>query len=186
MKRPLSPDFAWNVVVTAQPDGFTRARQLLAPFGTVATTGLYNVLVIEVADPAAFLQAFEQRAAQDPRLLRSIARLVPLQQTFEFSSRATFEEKATQAVLRFADRLGGRTFHVRVKRRGHKGEISGHGEDVVLGTALLDELTRRGETSSIAYDDPDFIVDIEIVGDRAGVSLWSRDDLARFPFLKVK
>jgi tRNA(Ser,Leu) C12 N-acetylase TAN1 len=98
---------------------------------------------MQVLDPAAFLQAFAQRAAHDPRLLRSIARLAPLEHTFDFSSRETFEEKAMQAVLRFADRLGGgRTFYVRVRRRGHKGEISGHAEDVILGTALLNELNR--------------------------------------------
>lgn len=175
----------WNVVATTQSDSFLRAQQLLARFGAVASTDLYNVIVMRVNDPSEFLRAFTDRAASDPRLLNSIARIVPLQRTFDFSEREEFERRATEAILRFASELEGRSFHVRVKRRGHKGEISSRSEETLLQSALIDELARRGRSGRISYDDPDAIIDVETVGDRAGLSLWTREDINRFSFLKV-
>ena len=175
----------WNVVATTQSDSFLRAQQLLARFGAVASTDLYNVIVMRVNDPSEFLRAFTDRAASDPRLLNSIARIVPLQRTFDFSEREEFEKRATAAILHFASELEGRSFHLRVKRRGRKGEISSRSEETLLQTVLIDELAHRGRPGRISYDDPDAIIDVETVGDRAGLSLWTREDLIRFPFLKV-
>jgi len=64
---------------------------------------------------------------------------------FDFSTREQFEERASAAILRFADRLEGRLFHVRMKRRGHKGEISSHLEENFLQAVVLEELERRGK-----------------------------------------
>ncbi len=175
----------WNVVATTQSDSFLRAQQLLARFGAVASTDLYNVIVMRVNDPSAFLRAFADRAATDPRLLNSIARIVPLRHTFDFSGRDEFERRATESILRLAGELEGRSFHVRVKRRGHKGEISSRSEETLLQTVLIGELARRGRPGRISYDDPDAIIDVETAGDRAGLSLWTREDIARFPFLKT-
>jgi hypothetical protein len=35
----------------------------------------------------------------------------------------------------------------------------------------------------IGFDDPDFIIHIETIDRRAGMALWSRDDMQRYPFL---
>jgi hypothetical protein len=37
----------------------------------------------------------------------------------------------------------------------------------------------------ITFDDPDAILVVETVGNCAGMSLWSRDDLQRLSFLKT-
>ena len=34
-------------------------------------------------------------------------------------------------------------------------------------------------------EDPDVILDVEIVAQQAGLSLWSRDQRKRYPFLKL-
>lgn len=47
----------WNVVVTAYDwRGLRSARRLLSRFGEVAKTEFHNVLVLRVADVAAFLE----------------------------------------------------------------------------------------------------------------------------------
>jgi tRNA(Ser,Leu) C12 N-acetylase TAN1 len=39
--------------------------------------------------------------------------------------------------------------------------------------------------SRIDFDDPDYIIDIETVGQRAGMSLWSREHRLRYALLKL-
>ena len=42
-----------------------------------------------------------------------------------------------------------------------------------------------GRPGRINFDDPDHVIDIETVGSRAGLSLWARDDLRCYPFLRI-
>ncbi len=37
----------------------------------------------------------------------------------------------------------------------------------------------------LAFEDPDALVAIETVGQRAGVSVWTREELRRYPFIRV-
>jgi hypothetical protein len=37
----------------------------------------------------------------------------------------------------------------------------------------------------VAFEDVDAVVSIETLDHRAGVSLWTREDLQRYPFLRV-
>lgn len=52
-------------------------------------------------------------------------------------------------------------------------------------TSILERLRELGQPGRIDFQDPDYVLDIETVGQQAGMSLWSRDDLKRFPFLRV-
>jgi tRNA(Ser,Leu) C12 N-acetylase TAN1 len=70
-------------------------------------------------------------------------------------------------------------------RRGFKHRISSHEEECRLGAALLDALDVAGTPGSLSFENPDAIVAIETVGQRAGISLWSREDLERYPFLRL-
>jgi tRNA(Ser,Leu) C12 N-acetylase TAN1 len=58
-------------------------------------------------------------------------------------------------------------------------------EEKLLNETLLQRLADTGRPGRINFDDPDHVIDIETVGNRAGLSLWSRDDLRRYPFLRV-
>jgi tRNA(Ser,Leu) C12 N-acetylase TAN1 len=118
-------------------------------------------------------------------LLNDISRLVPAQVTFDFLSKEDFEKKAGAAILGWADRMAGKTFHIRLHRRGLKEQLRSLDEEKLLDTALLDRLAEQGRPGRIDFADPDYVIDIETVGNRAGLSLWARADLKRYPFLRV-
>jgi tRNA(Ser,Leu) C12 N-acetylase TAN1 len=42
-----------------------------------------------------------------------------------------------------------------------------------------------GTPARVTFEDPDFIVAVETVGQRAGMSLWSREELQRYPFVRL-
>ena len=174
-----------NVVVTTQPDEYRRASQLLERFGTVEPTDFFNVLLLTVADIDRFVAEFSDRAASDPRLLQAVSRVMPLQTVFYYEGVEDFDEKARQTALSYADRLASQAFHVRMHRRGLRHDLSSQAEEKILDALLMAELARRGTPGRITFDDPDAIVVIETVGNCAGMSLWSRDDLRRLPFLKT-
>jgi tRNA(Ser,Leu) C12 N-acetylase TAN1 len=176
---------AWNVVATTRSDEYPRARQLLQRFGKVDPTGYYNVLVLSVLDPRAFLDELTARARLDPRIEQCISRVAPMTRTFEFSSAADFEARAREIVLAFVPQLEGRSFHVRMTRRGFKHEMSSQAEERLLDHALLEALQSRGASGRISFDDPDAIIEVETIDGCAGMSLWTRDDLHDFPLLRV-
>ena len=174
-----------NVVVTTQPGEYRRARQLLGRFGTDKPTDFFNVLLLTVADIDRFIAEFSDRAASDPRLLQAISRVMPLQTVFDYEGVEDFEEKARQTALSYADRLASQAFHVRMHRRGLRHDLSSQAEEKTLDALLMAELERRGTPGRITFDDPDAILVVETVGNCAGMSLWSYDDLNRLPFLKT-
>jgi hypothetical protein len=49
----------------------------------------------------------------------------------------------------------------------------------------LEALRATGSPGRIVFDDPDAVVVVEAVGDRAGLSAWGREDLQRYPFLHL-
>lgn len=174
-----------KVVVVSVAGEYRRVCQLLERFGIVEPSNYYNVMLLTVADIDAFVAAFTERRAADERLVETISRLLPLQQTFTFSDRQEFELQAKALALEFAPRLEGLGFHVRMHRRGHHNEMSAQTEEQFLDGVLLAELERRGAPGRITFDDPDAVLDVETIGNLAGMSLWTRDDLARLPFLRI-
>lgn len=47
------------------------------------------------------------------------------------------------------------------------------------------ELAGKREQARVDFDDPDFIVVLETVGQRGGMSLWSREQRQRYPFVNL-
>lgn len=175
----------WNVVATVREGGYRRARELLGALGEVAATDYYNVLVLKVASPATFLDDLLELAASDADVERCVARAVPAAQTFLYQSPEDFEREAKSALAQWLPRLAGASFHVRFHRRGFKGRVSSQSEEQTLDAFLMESLAERGEEGCVSFDDPDFIVDIETVGQRAGLSLWSREERLRYALLKL-
>jgi tRNA(Ser,Leu) C12 N-acetylase TAN1 len=178
----------WNVVVTAYDwRGLRSARRRLSRYGEVARTEFHNVLVLKVPDVAAFLEAISAAAERDASMRNDISRIMPAQATFTFTTAGEFEEKARAIACQWADRMAGGLFHVRLHRR--RGDLpvklSGQAEERYLDVGILERLRELGQPGRIDFEDPDYVIDIETVGERAGMSLWSRDDLKRFPFLRV-
>jgi tRNA(Ser,Leu) C12 N-acetylase TAN1 len=175
----------FNVVVTIQGRDFRTAVGLLREFGQVQKTEYYNLLVLRVDDPVHFPEVLARHAETFPSTLGLLSRVVPVFATFSFSTVEEFQEKAGEAVLGYVGELGGKRFHVRVHRRGFKGRIVTPEQERFLDDLLLDALVRAGAPGKIAFDDPDVVIAVETVGTRAGVSRWTREDLERFPFLRL-
>jgi tRNA(Ser,Leu) C12 N-acetylase TAN1 len=174
----------WNVVVTVYEDGFKTARRILSDAGAISPTAYHDVLVMTVEDPRAFLDWFTQRVTQEPGLLNFISRVVPAAQVFEFHDGEEFESKVGEAISEIAPQLAGKSFHVRMHRRGFKRQLSAHEEERRLGAHLFEALKAAGTPATVKFDDPDAIVVIETVGERAGVSVFTREDMQRCPFLR--
>ena len=175
----------WNVVVTVQEDGYNSARKILECFGPVGKTDFFNVLLMHVDDQQLLLDQLREEAEQDPQALSCLARVMPLILTFDFRTPQEFEEKAREAVSSLLPTLSGKSFHVRMHRRGFKGKLSGMEEEKFLDSYLLEALEKRGNPGRITFEDPDAIIALETLGPRAGLSLWTRDDLKRYPLLHL-
>ncbi len=175
----------WNVVVTVQEDRFKDAVPLLWKYGRVEKTSYFNVATMQVEDTAAFLEAFRQGVEQDPDELLSVGRIVPCTLCFLFQTIEEFEAKAQEAARAFLGDLAGRSFCVRMHRRGFQGTMSSQEEAANLGEFLGRELVQRGTPARVTFEDPDMILAVETIGQRAGLSLWSREQRARYPFLKL-
>jgi tRNA(Ser,Leu) C12 N-acetylase TAN1 len=141
---------------------------------------------MRVTDIEAFLAALDDLMARNMTLLNDISRLMPAQATFDFATREEFEERASAVILEWASRICGKTFHIRLHRRGMGDKLSTPAEEKLLDTAVLNHLASQGHSGRISFTDPDCVIDIETVADRAGLSLWDRTQLKRFPFLRVE
>lgn len=173
----------WNVVVTVRGD-FDRAVGLLRELGAIEPTDLYHVVVMRVPDVRALLEQIA-RLAPDERFFEAISHVVPITHKLSFATADDFEHKARDIVLAWAPQLAGKTVHVRMRRRGHKGELHGLELERRIGRALLEELARRGTPGRFALDDPDAVIAIETIHDEAGLALWKRADLEQYPFLRA-
>jgi tRNA(Ser,Leu) C12 N-acetylase TAN1 len=174
----------WNAVVTVRGRAFGQAMQLLRRLGHVEKTGFFNVLEVEAADPDLLLENLREGLSAEPERFSCLARVTPVARTFTFQNPEEFEARAGEALSAFLPRLAGRSFHVRVHRRGFKGQLSSLEEERRLAELLSGALERAGTPGRISFEDSDAVVVVELVGSRAGVSLFTREQLQRYPFLK--
>ena len=174
----------WNVVVSIYQDGFRRAFRALEAFGRVERSPYHNVLVMTVQDPMALLEAVERRTEQSPALYDAISRVAPAICNFEFGSLDEFQTRAKSIVLEWLPRLAGRSFHVRFHRRGPRHDLRTQDIERFLDDALLDALQQAGTPGRISFSDPDAVIAIDTIDDRAGLSFWTREDLKRHRLLR--
>jgi tRNA(Ser,Leu) C12 N-acetylase TAN1 len=179
--RSEVPD--WNVIVTLSEPTFRIARNLLARWGRLRRTEYHNVAVMSVTDTAAFLQEFAAAVEESPGILNAMSHVVPFEHVFTFKDAAEFEAKSREIALSYAPRLASKSFHVRLRRRGLKGTISTPEEERFLDDILLGALADAGSPGQIRFDDPDYVLLIETVGGSGGITLWTGEDLKRYPFL---
>ena len=174
----------WNVVISIYQDGYRQARRALQKFGPIERTPYHNVLVMKVDDPTALLEAVERKTEEVPALYDAVSRVAPATWTFEFHSAEEFKEKARSIILESLPRIAGRSFHVRLHRRGPGHELESLKAERFLDDVLLDAAKETGKPSRIAFTDPDAVVAIDTVDDRAGVALWMREDLEQHRLLR--
>jgi tRNA(Ser,Leu) C12 N-acetylase TAN1 len=184
---PEATDVAadWNVIVTLPEATFREARKFLRRWGEVHRTGYFHVLTLTVDDIKGFLEEVVKAIEEKPGTFNILSHIIPAQRTFSFTSAEEFEAKARDIAILWAPMLAGKSFHVRLHRRGFKGMLSTPKEERFLDETLLDALETLGAPGHITFTDPDVILQIETIDGRAGVSLWQRDDLHRYPCLGV-
>lgn len=174
----------WNVVVSIFQDGYRRALRALQKLGVAERSLYHNVLVMKVDDPVVLLDAIEKRTEEDPALYDAISRVAPAMRNFDFLSEAEFVEKAQSVIREWLPRLAGRSLHVRLRRRGTKHDLRTQDAERLFNDAIVDATTRAGTPSKISFTDPDVVIEIDTVDNRAGLGLWTRDELARYHVLR--
>lgn len=175
----------WNVLLTAA-DGCGRdLARALRPFGRFRFTGYRNVLVGRVAEPVAFLQAMQERAAQGEAPGSLITRVVPVERTFPVTAE-TFLQDAQAALREAVARHPGPRFFVRLDRRGFKGRVNTQEMERALGTFVAETIRASGGTPGVSFADPDVIFLLETVGETAGLSVIPRALRLVSPLLKVR
>ncbi len=175
----------WNVVINLNERGARQAYKRLAIFGPIRKTGFFNVLLMKVDDLKGMLETMRQWIQEDLQALSFLSRVIPATCTFVFQSPEEFEARTKEAVLQWAPALAGKGFHVRMRRRGFKGKISSLEEEHFLDGILLQAIEKTGDPGHITFENPDAIIAVETVGPWAGLSIWGREDLRRYPFIKL-
>ncbi|WP_245817282.1 THUMP domain-containing protein [Hydrococcus rivularis] len=175
----------WNVVVNLHEHSFQKAFKELQGFGIVNETDFFNVLAMKVGDINRFLENLQEWIANHPDFLTRIARIVPVTDTFTFQSPEEFEAKAKEIVLQWVPQLAGKSFHVRIHRRGFKGRLSSLDEEHFLDKILLEALEKAGTPGRITFENPDAIAIVETLGQWAGLACWKREDLERYPWMRI-
>ncbi len=171
----------WNVVISTREDFFKEACAMLEQFGAVGRTGFFNILVMRVADTPAMMEKLREQPAAG----RLLARVMPVTHAFTFQTPDSFEEKCRETVAPWIPGLAAKGFHVRMHRRGFKGRLSSMEEERFLDNFILENLERAETPGHVTFADPEVIIDIETIGQRAGLSLWTREDLLRYPLLHL-
>jgi tRNA(Ser,Leu) C12 N-acetylase TAN1 len=174
----------WNVVVSVREHCYRAARRLLRQFGAVQRTDYYNVLALRVDDVPGFLEALREATERDLTLAACLARVTPVTRTFSFQAPEEFERRAQDAATGFLPKLAGQGFYVRMHRRGFHATMSSQHEEQVLDHFLLESLKQTRAPGHIAFTDPDAVLAVETIGPWAGMSLWKREQLQRYPFLR--
>lgn len=175
----------WNILATA----FRRQERyllwLLKNYGEFKGSGYRDVVIGWVKDVNTFLESLESLRRENPEKLRSLSQIVPVERTFQFDL-SDFRDKAKEAISLYVELVENRRFYVRVQRRGHKGEISSHEVEKEMDAFILDALKSNGKQAQIDFKDPDRIIVVETIENRAGVGLITKDMKEKYPFIKVK
>lgn len=182
MAGPLVKD--WNTVVTIYPQGFRRATRALQEIGPTERTPYYNVLAMRVDDPLAALEAIERLTEERPALYDAIARVAPAGVTFKFRSPEEFTDRAKAFLLGLLPKLRGRSFHVRLHRRGSKLNLQTPEAERLFDNFIVAATAKSGAPARITFAEADAVIVIDTIDDRAGIAMWPREDLARHRLLR--
>lgn len=176
----------WNVVVTTHDEGFERTCRTLEQIAPIHATRYMNVLVMKIDDFEDFAAKVAKEIEKDPGILKyDIARIAPLEHTFEFHSPQEFESEAQRIIMEQLDKLEGRSFYVRIHRRGLKGSLDSRKEESFIGSAIIEALAKKGKKCTVNFEDPDYIIDIETIDHQGGVSLWEKEKRQKYLFLHL-
>ncbi len=175
----------WNVVVTSYMYQEGRLLKELAGLGEFQASGFHAVLLGKVPEVPEFLEKLRVSWEQQPFLAQILASVVPVRTVFPFTLE-NLVDRLKQETLALAGEIRDRAFYVRMKRRGHKGELVSLDIEQALDQFLKEELQARGQHCRIDFQAADVIVVVETVHNQCGVGLVTREMKERYPFVKIE
>jgi len=175
----------WNVLATSL-EGRRDALLLgLRKLGRFRPGGYRNVVIGMVEDRDEFLVRVRDALASDALLSTALAKVVPLEITTLIDADTAVDTLATAAEP-FLDRLAGGSFFVRLERRGLKGRLHSPTVEREVGDRVWRALAARGHTPRVDFADPDAVLVIETIGDRAGLALITRELRREYPIVNIR
>jgi hypothetical protein len=144
----------WNVIVSVFQDGFRRPLRALQKLGHAEISPYHNVLMIKVDDPIALLEAIGKRTEENPALYDAISRVAPAARDFDFLSEEEFVERAKSIMYQWSPNLAGRSFHVRLHRRGTKHDLRTQETERLFNDAIVDATTKAILPANIICSPP--------------------------------
>jgi tRNA(Ser,Leu) C12 N-acetylase TAN1 len=175
----------WNILATAFWGRGKDALRLLSLLGEFKETGFKDVLQGHVEDIMLFLEKLESLREENPGRMTSLSQILPLERTFSFSL-TDFIDKLKKAVLPYVEGVEGKKFYVRVKRRGHRGEMSSLEIEKEISSFIFETLEKAGKQAQVSFSDPDAVIVIETIANRAAVTLITREMREKYPLIKMK
>jgi len=175
----------WNILATANRRQERYLLRILSRYGEFKGSGYRNVVIGRVEDVDTFLETLENLKQEKPEKLRSLSQIVPIERTFLFEL-SDFMNKLRDAISPHIELLENSRFYVRVERRGHKGEISSLEVEQEMDAFILEVLKNTGKLAQVSFKDPEKIIIVETIENRAGVGLITREMKEKYFFIKVK
>lgn len=174
----------WNVVVTCPRGGGRNALRELRYVGDFRDSGFRDVLLGNLEERAVFFDQLVRFKEIGDKIWKYIVRIVPIDETFSFTLE-TFGERLSGVIDAVAPRVPPGPFYVRLERRGHKGEIPTPDVEREMDGRIIALHERRGETSRVDFREFHTVVAVETFRDQGGVGVISREEMEKYPFIKV-
>jgi tRNA(Ser,Leu) C12 N-acetylase TAN1 len=184
--HPVPATPTWNLLVTSQEGQREALRRALRPLARFRRGGFPNVLVATVEDPAGFLDGLGEVCAASEIVRASVGKVIPVDRTLRFAAPETFRDEVLAVLGTLVDRLEGRTFFVRIFRRGFRGQIDSTRLEGEVGAHLVGLLEARGGRPKVRFDDADVAVVIETLHDEVGIAFLDRARRVTYPFIRVR
>ena len=159
--------------------------QEMADYGEFHLSGFRAVILGKVDDPGEFLETLKRKWEAQPFFPQMLSTATPIQALFPFTLE-NLMDRLKQEALAFLPAIGDKPFYVRVKRRGHKGELSSQQVEQALDRFLLEELAAQGREGRVDFNHPEVILFVELLHNQCGLTLITREMKERYPFVKVK
>lgn len=176
----------WNVLISVQEQGYKIVRQFLHEYDHITATDYFNDMVMQVNDMETFMENMLLHYEMNTQATAYIGHIMPISEAFRFQSVEEFEIKARKVVAGWLDELAGKHFYVRMHRRGFKGRLSSMEEERFLDEFILEQLDTSGKAPArVDFSHADYVIAIETLGQDAGMSLWSSEQIDKYPFLKL-
>ena len=177
----------WNMVVTSLPGPGCEHHLLheLGSMGKFRMTQFKDVCVGYVEDVMNFLEAIRQAEEEGAPWVEDLGRVIPIERIFHFTPE-TLAEQLKEAVTQFVRRISGGTFYVRLERRGLIGQVMSPEVERSVADHIFSLAEREGRQLRTSFEDADYIVAAETIGQECGIALLNRDLRQRYPFVQTR